>query len=1540
MAKYANRVSKPTPTNAQRTAADPRTAAKIASGTTSESRTRLQLQRMVDEKESAADSWQMKLKVAPARDAAELEADAAAHEVVHGRNEPRTQVRTQPSLAQRINRRPTEVQRAAEEEIQEMPDEEVSAKQSLQRMRESGTDEPPETPLQRNVDEDAQMMVDEDAQMMVDEDAQMMVDEDAQMMADEDAQMMTDEDAQMRAKQKVRRKATPSNHAQGFTTSENTHQMLRARKGMGEPLPEPVKSEMEAGFQTDLSDVRIHRDQSAAELNRQVAAKAFTTGRDVFFAAGEYDDQSAAGKELIAHELTHTIQQDAIKPDPQTAPQARTSSSPSGISAQAADPVVPQSPATAKLTPQKATAGQEKQSTGPQAKSKGKAKGPAASPAAPKLSPTDPKDDPAFQVQIAHVKATATQQQAHPDAAEKVAEVDAAALLPESDQEFARDGGAHLIGMDEEVPEKKEPISAEGFKKILAQNLDDLEKQLPDTEDEAEDFKEQKPIKGIKDNIAAQVKAENEAVSGPLAKTAGQKEPPQRPEAGAILAEQPLLAQDPGKAPKNINPRAAVPKPKHDQEISMEEESEDLDKVMEKHDVTEGQLANSNEPKFTGALESKNKAQNEAAQAPKRYRKQEQSTLDRARAYAQKHGKDKLIAMYGTRAQVLLKVLGGQKGAEKQEETDQERIHRSFEENYNLTKEDVTKRLDDLTDYVDENFEQDAERAMKTFEENVEKQIDAIYGWTVIDDWIFGADTEAIEAVFVREKARFLRTMNGILDRIAAHIAQELNAALDRIKLGKAKHEELYSNLSDSEKKLAQDSYEGFKDQYSDLEETVYEQQDTLAADLAQSYKENVDSLRETFEKIRNEVAAGWIGKAFQALMWVINKIIEISKMLFELLAAVVEAIGAIISDPIGFLSNLIDGVSEGFNNFVKNIKTHIITGLIEWLTGSLGGVGISLPENIFSLRGVFSLVLQVLGLTWDYFRNRAVKLLGEKVVGAMEYGFELFQRIRTGGIEALWEEVKEKFQDLQTVVMDAIRDMVITKVIEAGVKWIMGLLNPAGAFIKAAMLIIDVAKFFIERAAQIFELVRAFTDGIRAIARGNVAGVAKAIETALAKAIPVLISFLAALVGVTGLTKKVQKIIKKIRKRINKAIDKVIKKARKIFRRGGKGTKKGKGQDKDGLTAKDKQKHVKIATEVKDKLEKAPKKGFSSFEAFHADRKKRAKELEGKYGPKVRKKVKGKTVKLRVDFLPTKKDEKDGDVDFKVIIAPNATIVPGASASGGGGTFYPGSGIDPAGRSVEQLWRDADPRQPLQNEATGQNRQRASMARDALINHYGANKKKIIKAILRANYGQTVRKFTNVREEARLNSGAHTHLRHIRGSGYLPTQRDQALRIVLNDPRNPGRAGYFKSVTIANNSLKKTILQHMGGSNWKAARDRLIQVATAGGHNNKLELRGPLGGGSFNLQKTDPPINANYSIPRDLPKYLNRESVTFKGNTLMFPGAAGERPLWKRDPRKVRLRDPHNPLTTEFSATKTFARIVTDTRIDGGWYVNSSWPE
>ncbi|MEM6271290.1 MAG: hypothetical protein AAF998_17785 [Bacteroidota bacterium] len=148
-----------------------------------------------------------------------------------------------------------------------------------------------------------------------------------------------------------------------------------------------------------------------------------------------------------------------------------------------------------------------------------------------------------------------------------------------------------------------------------------------------------------------------------------------------------------------------MPKLKQDHEISLQAESDDLDEVMAQNGVTEDQLANSHKPKVTGALESKNQAPNEAAAAPKRYRNQENTLLKRARNYPAKPGKAKLIAMYGARAKVLLKIFGDQIATEKQGETQQEKVHKLFAVNYNSTKKAVTEKLDALSENMDVYFE-------------------------------------------------------------------------------------------------------------------------------------------------------------------------------------------------------------------------------------------------------------------------------------------------------------------------------------------------------------------------------------------------------------------------------------------------------------------------------------------------------------------------------------------------------------------------------------------------------------------------------------------------------------------------------------------------------------------------------------------------------------------------------------------------------------------------------------------------------------------
>jgi hypothetical protein len=86
---------------------------------------------------------------------------------------------------------------------------------------------------------------------------------------------------------------------------------INAAKGGGQALDKSILSPMEGAFGADFSQIKVHSDANADSLSQSLQARAFTTSKDIFFKHGEYNPESSAGQQLLAHELTHTIQQGA-----------------------------------------------------------------------------------------------------------------------------------------------------------------------------------------------------------------------------------------------------------------------------------------------------------------------------------------------------------------------------------------------------------------------------------------------------------------------------------------------------------------------------------------------------------------------------------------------------------------------------------------------------------------------------------------------------------------------------------------------------------------------------------------------------------------------------------------------------------------------------------------------------------------------------------------------------------------------------------------------------------------------------------------------------------------------------------------------------------------------------------------------------------------------------------------------------------------------------------------------------------------------------
>jgi uncharacterized protein DUF4157 len=308
-------------------------------------------------------------------------------------------------------------------------------------------------------------------------------------------------------------------------------------------------------------------------------------------------------------------------------------------------------------------------------------------------------------------------------------------------------------------------------------------------------------------------------------------------------------------------------------------------------------------------------------------------------------------------------------------------------------------------------------------------------------------------------------------------------------------------------------------------------------------------------------------------------------KPIFDFLDRAKSQIMSILKNPVPFFNNLMDAVAGGVDNFITNIKKHLINGLIGWLTGALADTPIKMPATLDG-PGIFSMIMQILGLTYENIKAKLIKKFppAAKIIAVIEKGVALITKLIREGPMALWEEAKAALSNLGEIVIGGIRSFVIDTVVKEAFTWLIGLLNPAGALVKVVKLLFDFVMFLIERFQQIKDFVMSVYEGIVAIASGNLEPAKKAVEDALARSLPVVISLLASLAGLGGIGKKVQEIIKKITKPIDKVVDKVldyiIKFAKKIIAKLKAGAKKVKEKllkwwkMKKGFTAADGSKH------------------------------------------------------------------------------------------------------------------------------------------------------------------------------------------------------------------------------------------------------------------------------------------------------------------------------------------------------------------------------
>ena len=258
-----------------------------------------------------------------------------------------------------------------------------------------------------------------------------------------------------------------------------------------------------------------------------------------------------------------------------------------------------------------------------------------------------------------------------------------------------------------------------------------------------------------------------------------------------------------------------------------------------------------------------------------------------------------------------------------------------------------------------------------------------------------------------------------------------------------------------------------------------------------------------------------------------------------------------IVHDPVAFVRHLVDAVKKGIQQFGDRIWEHLKNGVIAWLVGTLEGAGLVLPK-VWDLRGILDLALQILGISYPKIRVKLVKVLGEKTVAMLEKAFAFVKTLVTEGPAAAWREIVAAIGSLWDLVIGGIEDWAVTKIVTAAITKLATMFNPAGAVIQAIIATYNTVAFFIERIKQILAFVEAVVDSIANIADGKIAQAANYVEQAMARSIPVLLGFLARLIGLGDVSGGVKKVITSIQEKVDKAIDAaiawIVEKAKQLF--------------------------------------------------------------------------------------------------------------------------------------------------------------------------------------------------------------------------------------------------------------------------------------------------------------------------------------------------------------------------------------------------------
>src|SRR6266568_3214200 len=748
--------------------------------------------------------------------------------------------------------------------------------------------------------------------------------------------------------------------------------------------------------------------------------------------------------------------------------------------------------------------------------------------------------DPRFNRVIEKLEKSSAKVKEHVPPARKAAEAQAAAQPP-ANEKLAGAKANQVDTMKGAETKKPDPDS---FLTLLRA---EIEKIMPKTLGDTENFMEGDQKGQLKGAMTGNVNQQKEEASGDIKAASSQEPDPSTVEGKEVT---PLPADEATSAPPAIGAAEAVPTAKPENEVSLQKSKQDADQQLKDAEVTPGQLQEANDPRFSAVLTAKSALGKQADSAPQQYRSSEQKTLTQEAAKAVGDEKQGIIAFQHEKGKSGVAVKLKQLSAKQKDEARRKEVTDTIEKIYNETKQTVETKLASLETDVSSLFDAGIEAAMTKMKNSIDKRMDAykderydVIGGSLLwaHDKLFGMPDE-VNVFYEDGRKLFMKELDTLVVNIAKVVETRLKEAKDEIAKGQKRINDYVQSLPKDLQAVGKAAEKDVAYRFEDLSRSIDDKKNALAQKLAQRYKEATNKANEQLKKMQEE-NKGLVTKFIEKLGEIIKILREFKERISAMLKKGWETIKLIVAHPIRFLGNLITAIKMGVQQFSTNILKQLEEGLMNWLFGSLAEAGIEIPPDL-SLGSILKLVLQVLGLTYDRIRAKAVKLIGAGNVMLLEKAWQFISTLIKGGPAALWEQIKEFLGNLKEMITKAIQDWIVEGVIRAAIKKLVLMFNPVGAIIGAIMAIYDTVMFFIERINQILAFVEAIINSVYKIATGDVSTAAKWIEDALAKAIPIIISFFARFLGLTGIAEKIKETIKKIQDTVDKALDKLIEKA------------------------------------------------------------------------------------------------------------------------------------------------------------------------------------------------------------------------------------------------------------------------------------------------------------------------------------------------------------------------------------------------------------